>query len=84
MENSHSPKVYTVAEAILVFGIGRTKLYELIKGGRIDARKLGRRTLIGAASLSELFQSLPKVSGAQSQFICNSHRHIGTRAGRKR
>ncbi len=34
---------YTVAEAVRVSNVGRTTLYELIRGGRLEARKLGPR-----------------------------------------
>jgi hypothetical protein len=40
-------------------GIGRTELYELIKQGKIEARKHGRRTLIVVASLRNYLNSLP-------------------------
>ena len=37
---------YSVAEACAVLGLGRTRLYEEIKAGRIPVKKIGRRTLI--------------------------------------
>ena len=53
---------YTVAEACRVSGVGKTKLYELIQHGQIEARKLGCRTLVSASSLRAFLGSLPPVS----------------------
>ena len=52
---------YTVAEAVRVSNVGRSTLYELIRDGRLEARKLGSKTLIPAASLRALLATLPKV-----------------------
>jgi excisionase family DNA binding protein len=41
----------TVAEACSATGLGRTKLYELIKQQRIATTKIGGRTLINVMSL---------------------------------
>ncbi len=41
----------SVNEATRILGIGRTSLYSMIRDGRIEALKLGRRTLIKTASL---------------------------------
>jgi excisionase family DNA binding protein len=41
----------TVNQACAATGLGRTKLYELIKDQRILTKKVGRRTLILVASL---------------------------------
>jgi excisionase family DNA binding protein len=54
----------SVGEAVRMFGIGRTKLYELIRRGDIEAVKLGRRTLIRAASARAFIDNLPRLGGA--------------------
>ena len=41
----------TVVEACSATGLGRTKLYELIKQKRIATTKIGGRTLINVRSL---------------------------------
>jgi excisionase family DNA binding protein len=41
----------TVAEACAATGLGRTKLYELIKLKKVAAAKVGARTLIDVRSL---------------------------------
>lgn len=44
----------TINEATKVLGIGRTKIYELIKSGELETVKIGRRRLIKAASMRKL------------------------------
>jgi excisionase family DNA binding protein len=44
----------SVNEAARILGVGRTSLYAMIREGRIDILKLGRRTLIKTASLRRL------------------------------
>lgn len=54
---SHSePLAYSIADAVRVSSIGRTRLYALINEGRLEARKIGKRTLIPAASLRRLIE----------------------------
>jgi excisionase family DNA binding protein len=52
---------FTVHEAQTMLGISRATAYRLIGAGRLDARKLGCRTLITAASIERLADELPKV-----------------------
>ncbi|WP_424138581.1 helix-turn-helix domain-containing protein [Roseomonas chloroacetimidivorans] len=51
---------FTIAEAVTSTGIGRTKLYALIKAGQLETRKLGAKTLIPAPSLRALVDGLPR------------------------
>ncbi|WP_285710471.1 helix-turn-helix domain-containing protein [Erythrobacter oryzae] len=53
-DQSPEPLAYSVADACRVSSIGRTRLYQLIGEGRLQARKVGKRTLIPAASLRAL------------------------------
>jgi excisionase family DNA binding protein len=46
----------TIAEACVATGLGRTKLYELIKQKRISTIKVGARTLINVGSLAAAFE----------------------------
>lgn len=41
-------------EACAALGVGRTLLYELIAEGRIEVKKLGRRTIVSVPSLLRL------------------------------
>lgn len=59
-DNSNSSKLeplaYSIAEACRVSSLGRTRLYGLIGEGRLQSRKIGKRTLIPAASLRALIE----------------------------
>jgi excisionase family DNA binding protein len=55
-ERSPEPLAYSVADACRVSSIGRTRLYQLIGEGRLQARKVGKRTLIPASSLRALIE----------------------------
>jgi excisionase family DNA binding protein len=48
------PLAYSINEACRVSSLGRTRLYQLIGEGKLDVRKIGKRTLIPAASLRAL------------------------------
>ncbi len=52
---SPNPKrAYRINEATETYGIGRTKIYELIKEGKLHTVKVGGRRLIPAESLEAL------------------------------
>lgn len=51
--------LYRVDEARAALGVGLTKLYELLASGELEAKRLGRRTLITAESLERYVESLP-------------------------
>lgn len=48
------PLAYSIKEACHVSTLGRTRIYQLINEGRLETRKIGKRTLIPAASLRAL------------------------------
>lgn len=54
------PLAHAIPDAARAIGIGRSAVYELIADGRLDARKLGGRTVITDESLRELIASAPK------------------------
>jgi excisionase family DNA binding protein len=51
MQSDTVPLAYSIKEACSVSSIGRTRLYQLIKSGQIKVTRIGRRTLVDAASL---------------------------------
>jgi len=51
---------FTVEEAVRVAGIGRSKLYEAMRDGLLQARKFGRRTIILREDLLRFLAALPK------------------------
>jgi excisionase family DNA binding protein len=63
MNNVETPTnlviAYTIADACRAVGVGRTKMYELIADGLIEARQCHRRTLIPADGLRAFVASLP-------------------------
>lgn len=48
------PLAYSINEACRVSSLGRPRLYQLIAEGRLEARKVGKRTLIPAPALRAL------------------------------
>ena len=58
MDNLTSTKLaYSIPEAAAAVSIGRSKLYALIAEGRLETRKIGKRTVIPAASLAKLLEA---------------------------
>jgi hypothetical protein len=55
-----SPLFVDTKNARQIIGCGHTKLYELITLGRLDARKLGNKTLITTESIKRYADELPK------------------------
>jgi excisionase family DNA binding protein len=60
------PIALTIAEACATARIGRTVLYELIREGKLPARKCGRRTVILADDLRHWIDGLPAIKPRQS------------------
>jgi excisionase family DNA binding protein len=57
--SASTPICYSATDAARALGIGRTRLYELLSSGQLDARKLGKRTLISADSVNRLAKGTP-------------------------
>jgi excisionase family DNA binding protein len=57
---------YTVAETCVALRIGRTRLYEEIRDGRLPAHKVGKRTLIRHADLEKWLAELPTVAAVRT------------------
>jgi excisionase family DNA binding protein len=49
----------SIAEAAAEAGVGRDHIYGAIRDGRLEARKLGRRTLITYDALHRFLHQLP-------------------------
>lgn len=47
----------SINETAKALGIGRSSVYSLVKSGRLDAIKIGRRTLLTTESVKRLAQS---------------------------
>ena len=48
------PLAYSINGAMVATSLGRSRIYEFIAEGRLTKKKLGRRTIITAASLRAL------------------------------
>lgn len=62
MDRANS-EIMTICNVVDRFAIGRTKLFELIRKGDIEAFKLGRRTLVRTESVRAFIDRLPRVNG---------------------
>jgi hypothetical protein len=49
----------TIRDAVILTGIGRSKLYAMFKGGDLRAKKAGRRTVVLVEDLKRMLNSLP-------------------------
>ena len=58
------PLAYPVNTFAKAIGVGRSKIYEEIRNGRLRAKKLGGRTLIIGKDASEYLSRLPDVNAA--------------------
>jgi excisionase family DNA binding protein len=54
-----SKGAFSVNELVCEIGIGKTKIYEEMRNGRIRARKSGRRTIVPASEVERYLRSLP-------------------------
>ncbi len=59
MNTTSERLVYSIKQACDALCVGRTKLYQLIAGGFLDARALGGRTVVTADSLNAFLAALP-------------------------
>lgn len=55
-ENSMTNISYTVRQACQVTGLGKSTIYELVREGRLERIKVGRRALITDRSLRRLIE----------------------------
>ena len=58
MQDTTPRLLYPVLETSGRLGIGRTTVYALIKAHKLDARKIGRRTLITSESIDRYVEEL--------------------------
>jgi excisionase family DNA binding protein len=56
-----------VAEAAAEAGVGRDSIYEGIRAGTLEARKLGRRTIITRDALQRFLETLPALKLSPGQ-----------------
>jgi hypothetical protein len=59
--------LYEPAEAEQLLTVSHATLYRLIRAGRLDAKKIGSKTVITAPSIERFIAGLPAVVGAPRQ-----------------
>jgi excisionase family DNA binding protein len=57
---------YPINAFAKALGVGRSKIYEEIRDGRLQAKKLGSRTLITAQAASDYLSRLPDIDAAKA------------------
>jgi excisionase family DNA binding protein len=57
-----SPLSYTIAGAVAATGASRTRIYDALARGELEARKAGRRTVIEAEALRRWVASWPRAT----------------------
>ena len=57
---STPPILVPVTEAARLLSLGRTRIYELIGDGSLEARKLGKLTMVTTASIQRFVNGLPR------------------------
>ncbi|MFV0645868.1 MAG: helix-turn-helix domain-containing protein [Sphingomonadaceae bacterium] len=55
-KRSPAPLAYSINDAVAITTLSRPRIYQLINEGKLETRKLGRRTIILAESLRRLVQ----------------------------
>ena len=55
----------TIPEFSRMFGISRTKIYEEIKAGKLDARKIGTRTIVPRDAALRWARALPHLRAGE-------------------
>ncbi|QUD86953.1 helix-turn-helix domain-containing protein [Phenylobacterium montanum] len=58
LNSSDAPtkEAYRISEASAAYGLGKTKLYELISSGQLPSIKVGRRRLVLRSGLDALMK----------------------------
>lgn len=51
------PLAVSINDTVRMLGVGRTSIYEMIRDGRLEAFKLGRRTLVRVDSIRRLVEA---------------------------
>ena len=52
---------FSVDEAAMRAGLGRDAIYAAVRQGKLEAKKMGRRTLVTADALRRYLDSLPSL-----------------------
>jgi hypothetical protein len=73
---------YRIPQFCTTYGIGRSKAYELIGRGELEARKAGKATIITHEAAERWYSSLPKVDAARDTSRFSRMRSAANRSRR--
>lgn len=59
MSNTKLKQMYSISQIMEMTGLGRTKVYEEIRSGFLNAKKIGSRTVVLAVDYEEWVNNLP-------------------------
>ena len=59
MDDKIQKMAFSVDEAAMRAGLGRDAIYSAVREGKLEAKKMGRRTLVTADALRRYLDSLP-------------------------
>jgi len=62
----HVRLLYSVEEAALMLGIGRTYMFELVATGQVGSLKIGKRRKVTRAALDEFIERLAALESASA------------------
>ena len=57
-----APISFSIKGAVAASGLSRSRIFELIRDGKLEARKDGAKTLVDAGSLRACVKSLPRAT----------------------
>lgn len=60
---------YSVEQLQKIIGVGRTTVYQLLKSGRLPAKKLNGRTLVLKSDLEKFLQDLECYPSKQKEIL---------------
>jgi excisionase family DNA binding protein len=58
-------RALTIQEFSQVYGLGRTRVYQELRSGRLRGRKIGKRTVITTDDAEDWLRSLPVIEAAR-------------------
>ncbi|MGY3240031.1 hypothetical protein ACVMAJ_006921 [Bradyrhizobium sp. USDA 4448] len=59
------PRFQRVKNALSIIGISKSKIYALVRAGKVRAVKIDKLTYIDLASVNELFKNAPQIAPVQ-------------------
>ena len=61
MDDKVTKMAFSIDEAAMRAGLGRDAIYSAVREGKLEAKKMGRRTLVTADALRRYLDNLPSL-----------------------